>query len=146
MAEAVLKHLLSVKCDSGIEWNIDSAAIADWQVGNPPDRNTLKVLQKNNINGYDENSHIAQQIHEEHFIKFDFILGMDQYNLQDLHYLNPSNSKATIKLLGEYDPDYQDPEIPDPFMAHEREFDKVFEKVYRSCVNFLDSQLKTTEL
>ncbi|XP_055995996.1 low molecular weight phosphotyrosine protein phosphatase-like isoform X3 [Ostrea edulis] len=79
MSEGIFHHLVKSK---GLQdqWNIDSAGIANWHEGKPPDEFTVAMLQRNNMmDGY---HHRARQITEADFTKFKFILGMDDYNLR----------------------------------------------------------------
>ncbi|KAL5007758.1 hypothetical protein ScPMuIL_016564 [Solemya velum] len=112
MAEGILRHLVNTE-DQSEQWTIDSAAIADWQVGRPVDKRTRKVFQKHNI---PEFSHTARQITTDDFFNFAYILGMDQYNINSLKQIKPRGSEAVIKLLGQYDPEDSHPQIPDPFI------------------------------
>lgn len=61
MAEAILKHKLSdleKQKDTIYGWTIDSAAIADWNVGYTSEDRCIAVLQENNMN----TNHIARQV------------------------------------------------------------------------------------
>ncbi len=48
-------------------------------------------------------SHKAQQISEEHFTEFDYILASDKNNLSDLSYVKPADATAVVRLWGSYD-------------------------------------------
>lgn len=37
-------------------------------------------------------------------MQFDYIFGMDEDNMEDLKSMTPDNSKASVELLGDYDP------------------------------------------
>lgn len=116
MAEAILKSMVST--DEG--WYIDSAATADWNVGIGPEPRCLTVLGDHNLTS----NHIGRQvlfclilhvfnllsynrflqITESDFNSFDYIFGMDDYNIADLRDLAPKGGfKAKIDLLGNYD-------------------------------------------
>lgn len=45
----------------------------------------------------------ARQITDDDFREFDFILGMDEYNLNDLNDFKPDDCTAKILLLGDFD-------------------------------------------
>ena len=94
------------------EWEIDSAAIEAWHVGNRPNPRAVAVMEKYCL-AYDNR---ARQITTDDFYKFDYILGMDDYNVEDLTELRPNDAKAQIFLLGDFDPDPQgDRNIRDPY-------------------------------
>lgn len=56
----------------------------------------------------------ARQITDDDFRKFDFILGMDDYNIDDLNSIKPVDCNAKILLLGDFDPE-GDRIIVDPY-------------------------------
>ncbi|KAK3612494.1 hypothetical protein CHS0354_024464 [Potamilus streckersoni] len=133
-AEAVLQHLLS---QSGklSEWKVDSAAIADWNVGKTPDDRTMQILKKNGIRDY---QHIARQVCGDDFRVFEYILGMDKENMSALEDLKPINSKAKLKLLGEFDPQ-KELIIKDPYVdGNPSGFENTYKQCVRSCKGFLD--------
>lgn len=110
IAEAVFLDLIK-KLRVENEWEIDSAAIADWHVGKPPDIRAQVVMRTYNLE-YDENKR-ARQIEENDFRHFDFIFGMDTNNILDLKDISPADGKSKILLLGAFDPkgpkDIRDP-------------------------------------
>lgn len=57
MAHAVFEHLLRDN-EKEEEWEVDSAAIGSWHVGNQPDRRALKVLKEKGITF----SHAVRQV------------------------------------------------------------------------------------
>ncbi|GAB0088374.1 low molecular weight phosphotyrosine protein phosphatase [Sergentomyia squamirostris] len=129
MAEAVMKNLLP----QSSSWEIDSAAIADWNVGYPPESRCIKILQEHGI----DISHTGRQIRKTDFYNFDFIFGMDPRNIEDLQSLAPSDATAKIDLLGHYDSE-RDNIILDPyFETGDHGFRRCFEQISRSCMGFL---------
>lgn len=60
MAESILKHLLrSHKDINETNWEVDSAAIADWNVGYLPEPRCIKILADHNL----QSNHIARQVY-----------------------------------------------------------------------------------
>lgn len=47
----------------------------------------------------------ARQITTQDFYTFDYILGMDDYNIEDLNDIKPNDATARIFLLGDFDPE-----------------------------------------
>lgn len=127
MAESVLKSI----AEDDKHLFVDSAAIADWNVGCSPEPRCIQVLSEHNMTS----DHITRQVHspqysihfdllhrfffqinENDFHEFDYIFGMDDCNIDDLKAKAPQSSKAKILLLGEYD--YNKPSvIPDPYFV-----------------------------
>ncbi|XP_037028446.1 low molecular weight phosphotyrosine protein phosphatase 1-like isoform X2 [Bradysia coprophila] len=133
MAESVLR---SFAVDNNNLF-IDSAAIADWNVGRSPEPRCIQVLAEHNMTS----DHITRQISDNDFLEFDYIFGMDDYNIEDLKERAPQTSKAKILLLGEYD--YNKPNvIPDPYFDRGiHGFRSAYEQIYRSCKNFYQDEI-----
>lgn len=102
------------------QWKIDSAAIADWHVNNRPNGRAVAIMDKYNL-AYDNR---ARQITISDFYEFDYIFGMDEYNIEDLQDLRPADSNAKIMLLGDLDPQ-GDRIIYDPYCVSFKEIEKV---------------------
>lgn len=117
MAEAILKTRLE---QAAIErniipcWTIDSAAIADWNVGYAPEDRCLEVLKENDIS----TTHLGRQICPDDFYTFDYIFGMDHSNMRDLQEKAPKDTKAKIEMLGKYDPQNEGI-IRDPYFVRD---------------------------
>lgn len=136
MAEAVLRNLTTaniINASAEPQWLIDSAALADWNVGRLPEPRAIQVLANNGLHS----EHIARQvilvktniliyetylwsipkqITEDDFYQFDYIFGMDDMNIEHLLTMSPPDATARIELLGRYD--YGRPEvIADPYFV-----------------------------
>lgn len=83
------------------EWQVDSAAIESWHVGNRPNPRAVEIMEKYSL-AYDNR---ARQITIADFYNFDYIFGMDDFNIEDLNSLKPDDSNARILLLGDFDPE-----------------------------------------
>lgn len=117
-------------------WAVDSAAIEDWHTGNRPNPRAVAIMEKYKL-AYDNR---ARQITEDDFYYFDYIFGMDNFNVEDLKGLKPRGSKAKIILLNDFDPDNAGI-IRDPYCDHDsRGFEQCYQQARRCCENFL-SQL-----
>jgi len=99
IAEAVFIKLAT---ERGVltDWSIDSAALAPWHIGEPPNERSVDIIKTLHI----EYEHVARQITSDDFRNFDFIFGMDEYNMERLRQIAPSDSKAQLLLLGSFDP------------------------------------------
>ena len=80
MAEGLLKKMVAEDGQSD-RFLIDSAATSTYEVGRSPHKGTKKILEIENV---DTSQMIARQITEEDFQRFDWIIGMDQSNVEDL--------------------------------------------------------------
>lgn len=139
MAEAIFSHEVQ-KRELSTQIQCDSAGTADYHPGESPDERTLKTLKNHGI----ETQQKARQITREDFLSFDYILAMDQKNLNALLDLRDtvSESSARLCLMDAYNPhhDVNDiPEdIPDPYWSPDDGFEAVFSLLEPSCQNLLD--------
>lgn len=78
MAEGVFR---SVAASHPLIGEIDSSGTAAYHAGEPPDIRTLNTLRRHGISNY---QHLAQRINVDHFLKNDYIIAMDDWNLSDL--------------------------------------------------------------
>lgn len=139
MAEAIFFHEVSQR---GLQEQVqcDSAGTANYHPGEPPDDRTLKILQNHGV----RTSQQARQVRPEDFLNFDYILAMDQKNLNDLLDLRETlpESTASLCLMDAYHPrhDVNDiPEdVPDPYWSQEEGFEQVYQLLVPACQNLLD--------
>ena len=78
MAEGVFRNLTEKHPAIG---EIDSAGTGAYHSLEPPDSRTMSTLRRRGITNY---SHAARKVTKDDFLRFDFLLAMDEYNLQDL--------------------------------------------------------------
>ena len=76
MAEAIYKTEITKR---KLDWQIDSAATSSWEVGHSAHPGTKKRLRQA---GLSSEGLISRQITEADFAKFDWIIGMDQSNVE----------------------------------------------------------------
>ncbi|CAD7086879.1 unnamed protein product [Hermetia illucens] len=131
IAEAVFQNVVN-KAGVSSEWEVDSAALMDWNVGLGAEPRSLKTMSDHGLTC----THKARQITKEDFEKFDYIFGMDMGNVRDLNELKPANSKAKILLLGDFDPQGEK-HIRDPYFDYGSEgFEKCYQQCSRMCPEF----------
>ncbi len=144
MAEAIFRTLVE---EAGLahRFEIDSAGIGSWHVGDPPHRGTQAVLRKHNIF---PDGQRARQIRPRDLTHFDYIVAMDQDNLQDLEAMaRRYGLRGQLLLLL----DLADPavtngqrDVPDPYYTGN--FDYTFELVRSGCEGLLDFICKEQQL
>lgn len=92
MAEAIFRDQAS---KSRVKFTtIDSAGTGAYHAGDPPDSRTLSTLRAHQINDY---RHRARKVTDEDFTKFDYLLAMDEGNLDDLLFRRERLSRAKTK-------------------------------------------------
>jgi protein-tyrosine phosphatase len=123
MAEAVFQHLVD---EAGLHdaIQVDSAGTSDWHVDERAHHGTRRVLRAHGI----EYEGRSRQITAADFSRYDYILAMDDSNLDDLHAMRPENSRAVIARFLDFAPDLPTREVPDPY------FDGRFEEAYALVV------------
>ena len=76
------------------------------------------------------------------FSRFDFILAMDQRNLQWLQERCPAGWSGGLSLLGSWAPDEAVGEIPDPYYGTLAGFEQVMSRLHAAMQGFLPALLE----
>lgn len=111
---------------------VDSAATGNWNLGNPPHRGTQQVLTKH---GIDYSQMRARLIGADDFGDFDYVIGMDESNMQDLEALQPADSTVVLKKLMDFAQDETQSDVPDPYYTGN--FDETERLVSAGCDGLL---------
>lgn len=131
MAEAVFRDMVR-KEGLAERIEIDSAGIGSWHIGNPPHVGTRRRLDQAGI-PYDGIR--ARQVNEHDFTAFDYIVAMDEENMQDLRRLKRNPAASVFKLL-DLVPEAKLRDVPDPYFTGN--FDETYELVTAGCRALLD--------
>lgn len=75
----------------------------------------------------------ARQLNHEDFTKYDYILAMDRSNLKDIKSIAPANTRAVIKLFGDYGSGKLDKIVKDPYYGANNDG---FDEAYLQCMDF----------
>ncbi|AKH19606.1 low molecular weight protein-tyrosine-phosphatase [Sedimenticola thiotaurini] len=105
---------------------VDSAGTHAYHVGNPPDPRAQKTALSR---GVDLSQQRARQAEHSDFERFDYVIAMDQDNLNNLLAIAPENHREKLHLLLDFAPELEKREVPDPYFGGTRGFDKVFDLV-----------------
>lgn len=132
-AEGVFRKLLR-ETAPGLELRVDSAGTHAYHIGDPPDvRSQAAALER----GVDISAHRGRQVMPEDFHRFDFVVAMDQDNLDRLKTLRPKGAQAELKLLLDYAPEVADKDVPDPYYGGKRGFEEVLDLVEQGSKGLL---------
>ena len=113
----------------GDKIHIESRALGQWEQGNPVHRWTKLYLDKHHI----DSSHMrSEMIHQQDFEDYDFIIGMDKYNIKTLKKLAGKKYKDKIYLFLDANPDLVGQDVPDPY------YDGNFEMTYTLIMRTID--------
>ena len=116
VAQANLQNLITV----------DSAGTHAYHIGEAPDPRTQQAAQSRDI---DLSNLKARKIVDSDFAEFDYILAMDQANLQNLQAVAPKTSSARVQLFMDYAQRWQEREVPDPYYGGAQGFERVLDMV-----------------
>lgn len=120
MAEFVMKDLTD-----GVY--VESRATSDWEHGNLIHSGTQAIFKKYAI-PYDQ-SKTSQQISQQDFVDFDYIIGMDESNFQDLRKIAPG--KYLEKVF-----QFEERSVPDPWYTGD--FDETYHLVLAGCQKWIE--------
>lgn len=126
LAEGIMRAKVSSK---NIE--VDSAGTGNWHVGNPPDRRSIEIGQKHNI---DISGLRGRQFSHQDFIDFDQIYVMDQNNLEDVLALaKTSNEKQKVSMILDAVFSGERVDVPDPYHGNLDNFEQVYQMLEAAC-------------
>lgn len=136
MAEFVFKDMVK-KAGLENDFFIDSAATSTEEIGNNIHRGTLRKLESVGIHG---SSHIARQIAKSDFDNFDYIIGMEDYNVYNIkrfYGINDSeNNKANKKIFKLLDLTDNKRNIDDPWYTGD--FDTTYDDILKGLNALLE--------
>ena len=109
MAEFLFKYMVRIMHKED-QFIIESCGTSDEEHGNPVHYGTARILDRFDI---DYSKKRARQIKKEDYDKFDYIIGMDNYNKQNLLRFFNGDKDNKISLLLDYSGDNRD--VIDPW-------------------------------
>lgn len=126
MAEFVMRDMAQKAC---ADIYTASAATSTEEIGNPVHRGTRKKLAEHGIS---TDGKYAVQLRRDDYEKYDYIIGMDSYNIRNIMRIIGSDSDGKVyKLL-----DFADGgDIADPWYTGN--FDETYDDVVRGCTGLL---------
>jgi len=133
-AEGVFAKLVR---DAGLVDRIrtDSAGTLDYHAGEPPDPRAQATAE---TYGIDISMLRARQVRAEDFVRFHYILAMDQDNLRHLKMATPRGHTGHVGLFCEFARRHDVLEVPDPYYGGGDGFRHVFELVHDASEGLLE--------
>ena len=122
------------------QFRIDSAGTAGWHVGKPPDTRAIQAARRR---GVDVFMLRARQVEAADFEKFDFILAMDESNVEDLIAMRPQGSSAHLHRFLEFARSANLLDVPDPYYGGDEGFELVLDLITEASEGFLDHLIAT---
>lgn len=128
-AEAVLRKRAR---DEGLELalHIESAGTHGYHIGNAPDSRAQAAGARR---GYDLSRLRARKVDRCDFGRFDFILAMDERNLELLQAMRPAQYEGYLGLLLDFAALIGVREVPDPYYGGRDGFERVLDMVERAA-------------
>ncbi len=143
-AHAVMQHKLDAR-SLGDVIEVDSAGTHAYHVGEKPDpRSRQKAMSM----GIDMEFIRARKISITDHDEFDYILAMDEDNLDLINYYAPDGGRARVGLFLSYAnaaSDLSDTIVPDPYYGGDQGFTHVFSLVDAGCDALIDTILAERE-
>lgn len=128
MAEFVLRDMVT-KQGLSTQFKIASAATSAEEIGNPVHPGTRRKLKELNIS---TDGKYAVQLVKGDYEKYDYLIGMDSYNIRNMERILAHSGGKIHKLL-EFTGSNSD--VADPWYTGD--FDKTYEDIKRGCEAFL---------
>ena len=133
MAEFVMKDLVQ-KAGLTDQFHIASAATSREEIGNPVYPPARRKLAEHGISCA---GHAARQLTRQDYADYDFLVGMDSANLQDMHRICGGDPDGKLQLLLHYTGQTHD--VADPWYTDD--FDAAWRDIESGCRALL-AQLK----
>ena len=106
------------------EIEIDSAGTHAYHIGHSPDPRSQAAAMRR---GIDLGPQRARRVDVSDFERFDYILAMDQDNLEQLETICPPQHRPKLKLLLDFATDLPNREVPDPYYGGPGGFEQVLD-------------------
>ena len=129
MAEFVLKDMVE-KLGIENEFYIASSATSTEEIGNPPHRGTVARLRRA---GVPVREHRAVRLRREDYGKYDFIIGMDRWNIKNINVITGGDPEGKVRLLLDFTENARD--VADPWYTGD--FDATYDDVTAGCEGLL---------
>lgn len=138
MSAFVLQDMVN-KLGIADQFLIDSRATSTEEIGNPPHRGTVRKLKEVGIPVL---PHRATQITWSDYKNFDYIIGMDTWNMRNLNRMLKGDPEGKLYKFLTFAG--SDRDIADPWYTGN--FDETYEDVVEGCNGFLEYLRETGEI
>ena len=105
---------------------VDSCGTGGWHVGAAPDARAADAAA---ARGYAIAHLRARQLQAEDFVRFDYILAMDESNLLEVQLMSSPGCQSHIGLFMDFAPERAVAEVPDPYYGGEKGFNQMLNLV-----------------
>lgn len=130
MSQSVFQDMVN-KNNLAYAFHIDSAATSTEEIGNPPHHGTMRKLKQEGIPLV---PHRARQITWKDYQEFDYIIGMDTWNIRNLNRMLKNDPDGKVYKLLAFAGSGRD--IADPWYTGN--FEETYADVQEGCQAFFD--------
>ena len=131
MAESVLTHMVKQRHIDHL-FEINSSATSREEIGNPPHHGTVNKLRQVGIPLI---PHRAVQMTKADYEKYDYLIGMDDWNIRNMLRIAGGDPDHKIRKLLSFAGSARD--IADPWYTGN--FDETYDDIIEGCEAFLRS-------
>ena len=112
---------------------VDSAGTHAYHIGEAPDRRSTAVALGK---GYDLSTQRARRVSVYDFDQFDYVIGMDAQNHQQLQHLATPEQRSKVHLMMSFAKGHTEAEVPDPYFGDDG-FENVLAMIEEACDGLL---------
>ncbi len=133
-AEGVFRHFVN---EAGLadQIQVDSAGTHAYHVGEPPDHRAAAAAERRGISLRDI---FARRIADTDFERFDYIIAMDEHNLNRLADQAPVEHRSKVQLFMSFASGLE-AEVPDPYYGGTAGFERVLDLVEEASRGLLET-------
>jgi protein-tyrosine phosphatase len=137
LAEGILKSKLPQN-----NFTVDSAGTSNYHIGELPDKRSIAVANKHNI---DISNQRGRLFSIDDFEKFDLIYAMDSSNFENIIKLaRTTDDISKVNLILDEIPNYHLTDVPDPYYGGPNGFNNVFKMLDLACHNISNKLISRT--
>ena len=134
-AEGVFRKVVS-DAELGEGILVDSAGTHAYHVNEPPDRRARAAAESR---GFPLDNIRARRVSGDDYERFDYILAMDEDNLQILKEGAPEEHRHKVRLFLEFAASSSETEVPDPYYGGAAGFERVLDLVEEASHGLLET-------
>ena len=134
MAEFVMKDLVK-KAGFTSQFHIESTATSREEIGNPVYPPARRKLSEHGISC---GGHVARQLTNADYEKYDLLIGMDRANLRDMYRICGGDPDGKLRLLMNYTDRPGD--VADPWYTDD--FETTWQDVLAGCQGLLKESMR----
>ncbi len=136
----IAEGILQAKIDKyKLEWEVASSGTSGFHNGQLPDRRSMEIAIRR---GIDISHQRSAQFCADHLAEYDFILAMDESNMEDiLGMCSTEKEKAKVQLIMDYGHDSGIKNIPDPYYGAGDGFAQVYDMLVESIDGFVQTMI-----